>query len=166
VVQQPVTCAVCIYGFHMILSVNSDYFLECYQPVDLCNGKVLCFRCGMGWILKYCFDEHHLPNVKEGVNYGRHIGRLWWFQITSYINQNMPHFLPTEDIVWTEEPVLPLTKTVIYIWSCSIASQCVHRLFACSVTLIFIHCVLVNYQLLHREVSAHVSIFFWTTYFN
>jgi hypothetical protein len=30
-----------IYGFHIILTVNSDYFLKQRQPADLCNGEVL-----------------------------------------------------------------------------------------------------------------------------
>jgi hypothetical protein len=33
----------CIYEFHVILSVNSDYFLKQQKQVDLCNGEVLCF---------------------------------------------------------------------------------------------------------------------------
>jgi hypothetical protein len=41
----------------MILAVNKGYFLKQYQPVDLCNGEVLCFLCGTDWILKYYLDE-------------------------------------------------------------------------------------------------------------
>jgi hypothetical protein len=36
----------CIYFFRMILRLNSDYFPKQHQPVDLCNGEVLCFLCG------------------------------------------------------------------------------------------------------------------------
>jgi hypothetical protein len=35
--------AFCIYGFRMVLTVNSDYFLKQHYQVDLCNGEVLCF---------------------------------------------------------------------------------------------------------------------------
>jgi hypothetical protein len=52
----------CIYVFHMILRINSDYFLKQRQPVDLCNGEVLCFLCGTDWILKYYLDELHSPS--------------------------------------------------------------------------------------------------------
>jgi hypothetical protein len=38
--------AFCIYGFHMILTANRDYFLKQQQQTDLCNGEVLCFLCG------------------------------------------------------------------------------------------------------------------------
>jgi hypothetical protein len=45
--QQSITkSSFCIYVFRMILTVNRDYFLKQHQPVDLCNGKVLCFLCG------------------------------------------------------------------------------------------------------------------------
>jgi hypothetical protein len=44
-------------GFHIILRMNSDYFLEQHQPADLCNGEVLCFICGKNWIFKYYLDE-------------------------------------------------------------------------------------------------------------
>jgi hypothetical protein len=30
----------------MILSENSDYFLEQQKPIDIFNGEVLCFLCG------------------------------------------------------------------------------------------------------------------------
>jgi hypothetical protein len=53
----------CIYGFHMILRVNSEYFLKQRQPVDLCNGEVWCFLCGTDWILKYYLDELRLQRV-------------------------------------------------------------------------------------------------------
>jgi hypothetical protein len=49
----------------MILSVHSDYFPKQHYPVDLCNGKVLYFLCGMGWILKYYSDEHQLQRVNN-----------------------------------------------------------------------------------------------------
>jgi hypothetical protein len=32
--------------FHTILRINSDYFLKQHQPIDICNGEVLCFLCG------------------------------------------------------------------------------------------------------------------------
>jgi hypothetical protein len=41
--QQYSNSSFCIHGFHTILSINSDYFLKQRQPVDLCNGEVLCF---------------------------------------------------------------------------------------------------------------------------
>jgi hypothetical protein len=44
----------------MILSASSDYFLKHRQPVDLCNGEVLCFLCGTDWIIKYSLDELRL----------------------------------------------------------------------------------------------------------
>jgi hypothetical protein len=39
----------------MILTVNSDYFLKQRQPVDLCNGEVLCFLCGTDYIYIYIY---------------------------------------------------------------------------------------------------------------
>jgi hypothetical protein len=48
----------------MILTENSDYFLEQRQPVDLFNGEELCFFCGPDLILKYYLDEHRLQRVK------------------------------------------------------------------------------------------------------
>jgi hypothetical protein len=53
----------CIYGFRMILTVNCDYLLEQREPVDLCDGEVLCFLCGTDWILKYYLDELRLQRV-------------------------------------------------------------------------------------------------------
>jgi hypothetical protein len=47
----------------MILRINSDYFFKQRQPVDLCNGEVLCFLCGTDWILKYYLDELRLQKV-------------------------------------------------------------------------------------------------------
>jgi hypothetical protein len=49
--------AFCIYGFYMIFSVVSDYFLKQLYQVDLCNGEVWCSLWGTGWILKYRLDE-------------------------------------------------------------------------------------------------------------
>jgi hypothetical protein len=37
--------AFCIYGFSMILCVNSGYFLKQRQPADLCNGELWCSLC-------------------------------------------------------------------------------------------------------------------------
>jgi hypothetical protein len=34
------------YGFRFILIVNRDYFLKQHEPLDLRNGKMLCFDCG------------------------------------------------------------------------------------------------------------------------
>jgi hypothetical protein len=48
----------------MILTVNSYYFLKQLQPIDLCNGEVLCFVCGTDWIIKYYLDELRLQKVK------------------------------------------------------------------------------------------------------
>jgi hypothetical protein len=47
----------------MVLTINSDYFLKQRQPVDLCDGEVLCFLCGTDWILKYYLDEIRLQRV-------------------------------------------------------------------------------------------------------
>jgi hypothetical protein len=55
-IQQLINFLICFYVFRVILSVNSDYFLKQRQPVDLCNGEVLCFLCGTDWILK-CYLE-------------------------------------------------------------------------------------------------------------
>jgi hypothetical protein len=44
----------CIYQFYRILRVNSDYFLEPIQPLDLCNGEVLCFLWSTDRIIIYC----------------------------------------------------------------------------------------------------------------
>jgi hypothetical protein len=41
----------------MILSVNTDYFLEQRWNIDVCNGEVLCFLWGTEWILKCYLDE-------------------------------------------------------------------------------------------------------------
>jgi hypothetical protein len=49
----------------MILTVNSDYFLKQRQPVDLCNGEVLCFLCGTDRILIYYLDELRLQRVEQ-----------------------------------------------------------------------------------------------------
>jgi NADH:ubiquinone oxidoreductase subunit E len=48
----------------MILRINSDYLPKQRQPVDLCNGEVLCFLCGTDCILKYYSDELRLQRVK------------------------------------------------------------------------------------------------------
>jgi hypothetical protein len=58
----------CIYVFHMILTINRDYFLKQHQPVNLCNGNVLCFLCGKEWILKYYLDELWFQRVKWPIN--------------------------------------------------------------------------------------------------
>jgi hypothetical protein len=47
----------------MILSVNSDCFLEQHQPVDHCNGEVLCFLSDTDWIFKYYSEELRLQRV-------------------------------------------------------------------------------------------------------
>jgi hypothetical protein len=49
----------------MILTVNSDYFLKLHQPVDFCNGEVLCFLRGTDLIIKYYLDELRLQKVKK-----------------------------------------------------------------------------------------------------
>jgi hypothetical protein len=45
--------AFCIHAFRVILTVNSCYFLNQLQPVDLCIGEVLFFLCATEGILKY-----------------------------------------------------------------------------------------------------------------
>jgi hypothetical protein len=62
--QFPVLPAKCIYRFHTILTVNCDNFLKQHEPVDLCNGEVLCFLCGTDRIIKYYSDELQLQTVK------------------------------------------------------------------------------------------------------
>jgi hypothetical protein len=49
--------SLCIYGFRVFLTVNSDYFLKHHYLVYFCNGEVWCFLCGADWILKYFSDE-------------------------------------------------------------------------------------------------------------
>jgi len=40
----------------MVLTVNSDYFVERRYPADLCNGEMWCSVWGTDWILKYYLD--------------------------------------------------------------------------------------------------------------
>jgi hypothetical protein len=42
-----------VYGFHMILRVNSDYFPKHHWVTDLRNIDVLCFISGKNHIFKY-----------------------------------------------------------------------------------------------------------------
>jgi hypothetical protein len=54
--------------FCTILTINIDYFLKQRQPVDLCNGEVLCFLCGTDWIIKYYVVLLRLQRVKRHCN--------------------------------------------------------------------------------------------------
>jgi hypothetical protein len=47
----------------MILNVNSDYFLKQHQPVELCNGQVLCFSAVQTEFIKYYLDKLKLQRV-------------------------------------------------------------------------------------------------------
>jgi hypothetical protein len=58
--------------FRMILWINIDYFHKQHQPVDLCNGGVLCFLCGTDWIVKYYLDELRLQRI----NYAESVANL------------------------------------------------------------------------------------------
>jgi hypothetical protein len=52
--------AFCIYGFCLVLAVNSDYFIkQYYEPVDFCNGA------GTNWFLNYRLDEIRLQRINE-----------------------------------------------------------------------------------------------------
>jgi hypothetical protein len=53
-----------IYGFCVILTVNSDYFLKQHQSADLCNGDVCCSLWGTDWIIKYYLDQLRIQMVK------------------------------------------------------------------------------------------------------
>jgi hypothetical protein len=47
----------CIYGFNTSFTVNSDYFLEQRQPVDLCKeSRYDLFKVGTG-LFKCCLHE-------------------------------------------------------------------------------------------------------------
>jgi hypothetical protein len=47
-----------------IFTGYGDDFLKQRQPVDLCDGHVLCFACGAYSILKYHLDELRLQRGK------------------------------------------------------------------------------------------------------
>jgi hypothetical protein len=81
-------CPEYIYGFRMVLTISSDYFLKQHWPVDICNGDVLCFLCGRNWIFKYYLDKlwlqmdsYHLlvcqTYVPPVYNYSPIIKLLW-----------------------------------------------------------------------------------------
>jgi hypothetical protein len=36
-------CTQCIYGFRVVLEINSDYLPEQHQPIDICNGDMIYF---------------------------------------------------------------------------------------------------------------------------
>jgi hypothetical protein len=48
----------------MIISVNTDYFLEHSSDIDVCNCEVWCFLWGTEWILKCYLDELRPSNSK------------------------------------------------------------------------------------------------------
>jgi hypothetical protein len=62
----------CIYGFCMIIRVNSYYFLEQDWQTGLCNGEVLRFHWGTDWISKQSFGFEGLiekfPKIKNMVH--------------------------------------------------------------------------------------------------
>jgi hypothetical protein len=51
-------------GSFMIPNVNSDYFLKQRQPIDLCNGEVLCFLYDTELIIKYFHELLRLKMIK------------------------------------------------------------------------------------------------------
>jgi hypothetical protein len=67
-VYVPATLIICksvffICGFCTILGASRYYFLKQHQTDYLCNGEVLCFLCGMDWILQHYLDECRLRKV-------------------------------------------------------------------------------------------------------
>jgi hypothetical protein len=78
----------CICRFHMILSVNSDYFLKQHQLTVLCNGYGLCFLCGTYWIFKYYLDELRLQRVN--LIFGGPLYWLWWTSL-SWTDESIVH---------------------------------------------------------------------------
>jgi hypothetical protein len=58
----------------MFLTVNIEHFLKHGYLVNLCNGEVLCFLCGTGWILKYYLDEFRIQRVNDvGIYYDTNV---------------------------------------------------------------------------------------------
>jgi hypothetical protein len=69
-----------IYGFRIILRINSDYFLKQRQPVDIFKGEVWCFLCGT--------DRIHIHNLDElCVFEPRSLERSWNWEITLLIRK-------------------------------------------------------------------------------
>jgi hypothetical protein len=54
-----------LFMFRMILSVNSDYFLNQRWQTDLRNGEVLCFLCGTDRIIKYQSARSDCGEIRE-----------------------------------------------------------------------------------------------------
>jgi NADH:ubiquinone oxidoreductase subunit E len=54
----------------MILSLNSEYYLNQRQLIEVCNGEMWCFLCGTDRIRKY-LDELRLQRVNTSMGGGR-----------------------------------------------------------------------------------------------
>jgi hypothetical protein len=70
----------CVYMFHMILTINSDYFPKQNQTFGLCSGHVMCFLWGTNWILIYkvsAFCPHSVLMCS-----------IWFSQQTAFISPN------------------------------------------------------------------------------
>jgi hypothetical protein len=148
----------------MILILNSYYFLKQHQPVDLCNGEVLCSLWGTDWILKYCLDELRFQRVNvlgplKRANPGTRISDMVLFLLQSVLS-------PFLQIRTTINSFLIPNKLELKF--CNFVCHCPWGLINCYrnnqqpfTQLIFINKI----KLCHNKISVKISAGF-SRYFN
>jgi hypothetical protein len=52
----------CIYVFHIVLSIISDYFPKRHYSLCLCSRDIMCFLWGMNWIFISYWHVGHCPS--------------------------------------------------------------------------------------------------------